>query len=312
MTFIHDDFLLHSDQARQLYHEYAAGEPILDYHTHLPPEEVAANRQFANLYEIWLEGDHYKWRAMRANGIEEVYITGSADPFDKYMAWCGTVPHTLRNPLYHWTHLELKRYFDIDTLLSPDTAKEIWDEAERRLATPELSAHGILNKFKLKAVCTTDDPADDLPHHRAIKELGIDTKIFPTFRPDKAMTVHQPESWNEWVNRLGARCGSEIKSLDDLLEAMRKRHHDFGDLGCRLSDHGMAKCFGARCDKATATRIFNQVRAGQAASEEDFDLFGSFLMIFFGQLDAEKGWTKQMHIGVIRNNCSRLFEELGA
>ncbi|HWC99231.1 MAG TPA: glucuronate isomerase, partial [Candidatus Sulfopaludibacter sp.] len=202
MSFIHDDFLLQTKAARHLYTNYAQDQPILDYHCHLPPQDVAANRQFKNLFEIWLEGDHYKWRAMRANGVAEEFCTGTADPHDKFMAWARTVPHTLRNPLYHWTHLELSRYFGIDTLLDEKTAPEIWEKANALLAGDGLRAHGILDRFKVKAVCTTDDPTDDLSCHKAIAASGLATKVFPTFRPDKALNVHMPELFNGWVQRL--------------------------------------------------------------------------------------------------------------
>ena len=196
MPFIHKDFLLSNKHSRYLYERYAAAEPILDYHCHLPPADVAANRQFDNLFEIWLEGDHYKWRAMRANGIDERYCTGDASPYEKFLAWARTVPMTLRNPLYHWTHLELLRYFDIDEPLDENTAPRIWEWANEQLATNDLRAHGILRKFSVRALCTTDDPADDLAHHKAIAASGIATKVFPTFRPDKAMNVHLPEAFN--------------------------------------------------------------------------------------------------------------------
>src|ERR1051326_134669 len=189
MSFIHDDFLLFNKAARRLFHECAASEPILDYHCHLPPKDLAANRRFADLFEIWLEGDHYKWRAMRANGVDERYCTGGASHYDKFLAWARTVPYTLRNPLYHWTHLELKRYFGIDELLDERSAPRIWEQANAALAKPALSAHGILNRFQVKAVCTTDDPTDDLANHEAIAASGLGTRIFPTFRPDKAMNV---------------------------------------------------------------------------------------------------------------------------
>jgi glucuronate isomerase len=204
MSFIHDDFLLSTKTARRLYRQFAEGEPILDYHCHLPPKDVAENRRFRNLFEIWLEGDHYKWRAMRANGVAEKYCTGGADPHEKFLAWARTVPSTLRNPLYHWTHLELKRYFGIDELLDERSAPGIWDRANALLATDELSAQGILGRFRVKAVCTTDDPTDDLAWHKAIASAGVETKVFPTFRPDKALNVHAPELLNAWVSKLEA------------------------------------------------------------------------------------------------------------
>ena len=200
MPFIHDDFLLSNDFSRQLYHEHAKDQPIIDYHNHLPPDEIASNRQFKDLYEIWLEGDHYKWRAMRANGVAEQFCTGDAPNYDKYLAFAGTVPHTIRNPLFHWTHLELKRFFDVDELLNEGTAKQIWDVAVERLTSDELTTRGILQKFNVTALCTTDDPTDDLAHHKAISdEDTLDTKVLPAFRPDKAVYVHQPEEWNVWI-----------------------------------------------------------------------------------------------------------------
>ena len=202
MSFVHDDFLLTTPAARRLYHEYAEDQPILDYHCHLSPKDIADNRQFANLFEIWLEGDHYKWRAMRANGVAEAFCTGDAGPYDKFLAWARTVPHTLRNPLYHWTHLELKRYFGIDELLDETTAPSIWEQANALLATDDLRAHGILDKFHVRAVCTTDDPTDDLAYHKRMGALALETRMYPTFRPDKALNVHLPDAFNPWVDRL--------------------------------------------------------------------------------------------------------------
>src|SRR5215471_6625172 len=204
MDFIHDDFLLATKTARRLYHGYAASEPILDFHSHLPPHDIAIDRRFRDLFEIWLEGDHYKWRLMRANGVAERYCTGEASPFDKFLAWARTVPAALRNPIYHWTHLELKRYFGIEELLDESSASRIWEQANAALATGDLRAHGILNKFHVKAVCTTDDPTDDLSCHKAIAASGIGTKVFPTFRPDKSLNVHLPDVFNAWVDKLEA------------------------------------------------------------------------------------------------------------
>src|SRR5262245_9817421 len=215
MSFIHEEFLLQSRIARRLYHQFAESEPILDYHCHLPPADIASNRQFKNLFEIWLEGDHYKWRAMRSNGVSERFCTGDAEQFAKFQAWAATVPHTLRNPLYHWTHLELKRYFGIDELLDESTAARICKKANEPLASPSLSAQGILKKFHVTAVCTTDDPTDDLSHHKTIAASGCCARVFPTFRPDKALGVHQPESFNAWVNRLSAATNTDIRDLPD-------------------------------------------------------------------------------------------------
>src|SRR5438105_11001924 len=224
MKFIHDDFLLQTRTARRLYHQFAESEPILDYHCHLSPRDIAENRQFGNLTEIWLEGDHYKWRAMRANGVAERYCTGDADPHEKFLAWAKTVPYTLRNPLYHWTHLEMKRYFGIDELLDESNAGRVWERANALLATDDLRAHGILKKFGVKALCTTDDPTDDLSCHKVIAAAGIGTRVFPAYRPDKALNVHQPELFNSWVEKLQAAANVDIARFADFQDALRRRH----------------------------------------------------------------------------------------
>jgi glucuronate isomerase len=311
MPFIHEDFLLSNDAARRLYHQFAAAEPILDYHCHLPPQDVAANRQFRNLFEIWLEGDHYKWRAMRANGVPERFCTGDASPREKFDAWVRTVPQTLRNPLYHWTHLELKRYFGIDELLNEGSADRVWETANAALATPELSAHGILGKFHVKAVCTTDDPTDDLACHKAIAASGLATKVFPTFRPDKALNVHLPELFNPWVAKLAAASNNEIRTFLDFVEALRQRHDFFHSMGGRLSDHGVNHAFGEFATDSEAAAIFDRARKGQAATPDEQRRFAGNVMLLFGRLDAEKGWTKQLHIGARRNNNTRGFQQLG-
>ena len=309
--FIQDDFLLHTKTARRLYHEFAAPQPIIDYHCHLPPQDVAANRQFQNLYEIWLEGDHYKWRAMRSNGIAEDFCTGVAPAFEKFKAWAATVPQTLRNPLYHWTHLELKRYFGISDLLSGHTAQSIWDRANEQLATPQLFAHGILAKFNVQVVGTTDDPTDDLTHHQAIAKSGITTQVIPTFRPDKALNVHQPVAWNAWVSALEKASNHSISSLGDLQAALKDRHDFFHSLGGRMSDHGMERCFADFASEAEAAAIFDKARAGKAVSPAEHEKFASHLMLHFGRWNAEKGWSMQLHLGARRNNNTRLFESLG-
>ena len=263
-TFIHDDFLLQTRTARRLYHEYAKPEPILDYHCHLPPKDLAENRTFANLFEIWLEGDHYKWRAMRWNGVPERFITGDATPFEKFQAWASTVPHTLRNPLFHWTHLELSRYFGITELLNADSAQRIWDQANEQL--PGLSTQSILGKFRVTNVCTTDDPSDDLAHHIALAKAGIATKVLPTFRPDKALAVHQPGAFNAWVTKLSEITGREIRNVESLLEAIKSRRDFFHRIGCRLSDHGPDRIHCEPCTEREARAIFNAVQFGRAAS----------------------------------------------
>ena len=311
MPWIQDDFLLQTAAARRLYHEFAADEPILDYHTHLPPQDIAANRRFNNLAEIWLEGDHYKWRAMRAGGVEEKFCTGDAEPYDKFLAWARTVPHTLRNPLYHWTHLELKRYFDIDQLLNEQTAPQIWQRANERLQSEDRTTHGILRDFKVQALCTTDDPVDDLAHHRTIAASELATRVYPTFRPDRALAVDQPSEFNAWIDQLAAASDTEIARLQDLLDALRQRHDYFHQQGCRLSDHGLSYCYADFCSDQTAAAIFDKARRGEAASPAEHGQFAAHLMLYFGRLDAEKGWTKQLHLGALRNNNRRLFEQAG-
>jgi len=311
MSFIHEDFLLHTQTARRLYHAYAEDQPILDYHCHLPTKDVAENRRFQNLFEIWLEGDHYKWRAMRANGIAESHCTGSAAPLAKFQAWARTVPATLRNPLYHWTHLELKRYFAIDELLDERSAPRIWEQANALLATPELSAHGILGKFHVKAVCTTDDPVDDLRWHQQIAASPLPTKVFPTFRPDKALHVHAPEIFNPWVDQLAAAANIEISTLANFTDAVRQRHDFFHSMGGRLSDHGLTHAYGRFPTESEASAIFGRARLGHAATHEEHGRFAAHMMLIFGRLDAEKGWTKQLHLGARRNNNTRRLKELG-
>lgn len=311
MAFIHDDFLLTSRAARRLYHDYAAAEPILDFHCHLPPNDIAENRQFRNLFEIWLEGDHYKWRAMRTNGVEERFCTGDAEPYEKFLAWARTVPYTLRNPLYHWTHLELKRYFGIEDLLEETTAPAIWNWTLEALASDELRPHGILRKFRVKALCTTDDPADNLAAHEKIAASGLETRVFPAFRPDKALAVNHPDAFNAWCDRLAQASNTDIGSLADFLDALRKRHDDFHAHGCRLSDHGLEVCYADPCPEAAASAIFDKVRSGRPADPAERELFASYLMLFFGRLDAEKGWTKQLHLGAKRNLNSLMYQMLG-
>ena len=311
MTFIHEDFLLGTKTARRLYHTFAEAEPIFDYHCHIPPRDIAENRQFKNLFEIWLEGDHYKWRAMRSNGIAEEFITGKTLPADKFFAWARTVPQTLRNPLYHWTHLELKRYFGITDLLDEKTAGKIWRKANEKLATPALTAQGILKKFNVKVVCTTDDPADNLQYHRAFAAQNHPTKMLPAFRPDKALTVNSPAVFNQWVGQLSAAANVDINSFETFLLALSRRHDFFHEQGCRLSDHGLNHCFADFCPEKTAAQIFDKVRKGRAVSPAEHAQFASFMMLFFGRLDAERGWTKQLHLGALRSNNTRLLKQLG-
>ena len=311
MRFITDDFLLHGKTARSLYRIYAAPQPILDYHCHLSPKDIAEDRRFTNLFEIWLEGDHYKWRAMRAHGIAERYITGDAPPFEKFLAWAATVPSCLRNPLYHWTHLELQRYFGIGELLDESTAPSIWARANERLQDDDLTARGILRKFDVRALCTTDDPADPLEHHTAIRAFNLPTKVYPTYRPDRALQVDDPAIFSPWVERLAATAAVRVTTFQDFLEALAKRHQDFHEFGGRLSDHGLPYCYATPCSEREAAAIFVRARGGDPADQEAHHKFASFLMLFFGHLDARKGWTKQLHLGARRNVNTRMARALG-
>jgi len=309
MAFLDDNFLLANDVSQRLYHQYAKPHPIVDYHCHLPPKDIAANRRFANLFEIWLEGDHYKWRAMRTNGIAERYITGDAPPYEKFLAWARTVPYTLRNPLYHWTHLELQRYFGISELLDEKSAPAVWERANAVLAR-DLSTHAILRKFAVEVVCTTDDPTDDLSHHKAIATSGLASRVFPAFRPDKALAIASPE-FPLWTEKLSQTADIEITDLKSFLDALRKRHDEFHAMGCRLSDHGLDYCYAVPCSEKSAAVIFERAQDRTPVSEGEATQFASFLMLFFARLDAEKGWTKQLHLGALRNVNSAAREAIG-
>jgi glucuronate isomerase len=306
---IHEDFLLGNRQARELYHDFAEDEPILDYHCHLPPQQIADNHRFGDMAEIWLAGDHYKWRAMRANGVPEKFCTGNAPPLEKFMAWAETVPHTIGNPLYHWTHLELKRYFGVGELFDPKSAGKIWKEGNRRLA--DLRVHDILAQFKVAAVCTTDDPADSLDLHAKIRASKLKTRVYPAFRPDKALAVGNPAAFVSWTEKLGATAGASIRSFDDFLSALKKRHDAFHAAGGRLSDHGLETALSEPCTRAQAKAVFDAARAGKAPSPEDQARYGSYLMLEFGRWNAARGWTLQLHLGALRNANTRLLGKLG-
>ena len=308
--FIHDDFLLQTDAARDLYHHFAKAEPIYDYHCHLPPAQIAGNHRFGDLAEIWLGGDHYKWRAMRANGVDERFCSGAAPPWDKHAAWCATVPYTLRNPLYHWSHLELKRTFGIDAVINPASAREIWEQANAKLAN--LRVHDILAANQVAVICTTDDPADSLDTHERIRLSGLKTRVYPTFRPDRAFGVDQPADFNPYLEKLaGAARAGAIKSFDDFLATLKKRHDDFHAFGARLSDHGLETAWAEPCTAAEAKAIFAAARAGRAATPGERAQFSSFLLLELGRWDAARGWTKQLHLGALRGNNTRLLQQLG-
>jgi glucuronate isomerase len=310
-TFITENFLLETETARELYFNEAAPQPIYDYHCHLSPAQIAGNHRFRNLYEIWLAGDHYKWRAMRANGINERFCTGDATDEEKFHAFVRTVPYALRNPLYHWSHLELLRYFQIDDLINEESAAAIWKQANAQLAGPEFSVHGILEKFRVAVVVTTDDPADSLEHHQSIRALKLETRVYPAFRPDAALNVGQPVAFNSWCERLAKTAGADLSTFSRFLDALKQRHDFFHEQGCRLSDHGLESCFATDCDEQQAARIFDRVRLGHTASPEEARQYGTFLMLYFGHLDAARGWTKQLHLGALRNNNSRMRHNVG-
>ena len=310
--FIHDDFLLQTDTAKRLYHDHSKPLPIIDYHCHISPEYIAADRRFKDLGQLWLEGDHYKWRAMRANGIDEKFVTGKETTFrDKYDRWAETVPYTMRNPLYAWTHLELRRVFGVDKILNPATAPEIWEECTALLQQPGFSARGLMKKFNVEVICTTDDPADSLEHHIALKKEGFEIKVLPAWRPDKAMAVEDPEPYRNYISRLSEVSGIDIKSFDNLIEALRKRHQFFADAGCKLSDHGIEQFYADDYSEKDIDTIFRKVIAGRNLASDEVTKFKSAMLYEMALMDWEKGWTQQFHYGAIRNNNSRLLNTLG-
>jgi glucuronate isomerase len=312
-VFITENFLLQNQAAVRLYHEYARDLPIIDYHCHLPPQQVAADHRFANLTQIWLYGDHYKWRAMRAAGVPEAYCTGKASDWEKFQKWAETVPKTLRNPLYHWTHLELKRPFGIsDRLLGPKTAKSIWDECNAMLARDEFSCRGIMRQMNVVLVCTTDDPTDSLEYHAAIAaDPSMTIQVLPTFRPDKAMAVECPETFNSWVDRLAVVSDTEIKDYATFMEALRKRHAFFHAMGCRLSDHGLEVMHAEDFKESDIRTIFRDVRNGYPLESDQIARFKSAMLYEFAVMNHDRGWTQQFHLGALRNNNSRAFKALG-
>jgi glucuronate isomerase len=311
-NFLDDDFLLQTETARQLYHEHAAGMPIIDYHCHLDPEQIRRDRRFDNLGQLWLEGDHYKWRAMRTNGIDERFCTGKdTSDWEKFEKWAATVPYTMRNPLYHWTHLELKTAFGVTKILKPETAREIFDECTEKLRTPEFSARGLMKKYRVETVCTTDDPVDSLEHHLALRDEGFEIKVLPTWRPDKAMAVETPAAFRAYVEKLSQVSGVTIGCFDDLLTALRKRHDFFAAAGCKLSDHGIEEFYADDYTQAEIETIFNKVYGGAALSLGETVKFKSAMLVEFAVMDWEKGWAQQFHYGAIRNNNTRLFNRIG-
>ena len=310
-NFIHDHFLLHSDTAKTLYHNHAEALPIIDYHCHLDPKMIADNYQFADLTEIWLGGDHYKWRAMRANGVPEDYITGKRPSFEKFAKWAETMPYALRNPLYHWTHLELKRVFGIDLLLNPANAREIYDHCTAQLQTDNFKVRAIMERMKVEVVCTTDDPADSLEHHTSIAKSGFSCKVLPTWRPDKAMAVENAEAYNAYLSLLEKRAEREIRSYSALISALEQRHDFFASVGCKISDHGLDTFYGEDFSQSEMSAIFNKVRSGETLSAHEVAIFKSGMLYEFARMDNEKGWAQQFHFGAIRNNNTRMFNQIG-
>ncbi len=309
--FLDQDFMLDNPSAFRLYHDYASSMPIIDFHCHLDPKQIAEDVQFQNLTQIWLAGDHYKWRAMRANGVDERYCTGDASDREKFVKWAETVPDTLRNPLYHWTHLELQRYFGINELLSPATAERIYNKAGEMLQTAPFSVRSIIRKMNVEALCTTDDPVDSLEHHRKIREDGFETLVLPAWRPDKAMAVENQEAYNEYLDRLEKASGTSISNYMDLLTALSARHDFFHENGCRVSDHGLETFYAEQFEHPEIERIFMKIRSGRVLNPGEVLKFKSALLIELAVMDHESGWVQQFHVGAIRGNNSRRLHELG-
>ncbi len=310
--FLDHHFLLDSKTAQLLYHSYAAPMPIIDYHCHLPPQQIAADTQFDNITQAWLSGDHYKWRAMRANGVNEHFITGKASDWEKFEKWAETVPYTLRNPLYHWTHLELQRYFGVYHLLNKQSAKRIYDECNEQLRSPEYSVRNLLRKMKVKLVCTTDDPVDDLRYHQQLKKDGFEIPVLPAFRPDAAMNVTDAAAFHRYLDKLEKSAGTSILQFNDYLDALRKRHDYFAQNGCSVSDHGLENIDAEDYTEQEVASLFNKVRSGQQLSAGEVRVFRSAMLVHFAEWDHEKGWVQQYHLGAIRSNNSRMLQQLGA
>ncbi|BAU53875.1 glucuronate isomerase [Mucilaginibacter gotjawali] len=310
--FLDEDFLLDTKTARRLYHDYAAGLPIIDYHCHLPPDQIANDINFENITRAWLYGDHYKWRALRANGINEAYITGDKTDREKFEAWAATVPYTLRNPLFHWTHLELQRYFDIHEILSPQTAKKIYDECTEKLQSPEYSVKNIIKNRNVEVICTTDDPIDNLTYHQKIKTDNYTVKVLPAFRPDKAMQADNIEALARYIHQLETLIGTDICDFDTYLGALKKRHDYFAANGCRLSDHGLEQLYAANYTDQEIRTIFLKILAQRELTHDEVVKFKSAMLYHFAKWDDEKGWVQQFHLGALRNNNTRALAEIGA
>ncbi|MDR1103688.1 MAG: glucuronate isomerase [Tannerella sp.] len=310
-TFLDADFLLQTDTARELYRRYAAKMPVIDYHCHLDPKLIAENRPFADMTEIWLGGDHYKWRAMRANGVPEEYITGDKPPYEKFEKWAETLPYTMRNPLYHWTHLELSRIFGINEVLKSTNARSIYEACTAKLQTPEFRPQALMKRMRVEAVGTTDDPADPLTCHREIRESGFPVKVVPAWRPDRAMAIENPQAYNDYILRLEEAAGLPILTYTDLLDVLQRRHDFFAAEGSNLSDHGLTTFYADPYTDAEIRSVFLKVRGGKTPSAEEVNKFRSAMLYELAVMDSKAGWVQQFHIGAIRNNNTRMFGRLG-
>jgi len=310
-TFITEDFLLQTETAKMLYHEYVAKEPVFDYHCHLHPQQIADDIQFANITQAWLYGDHYKWRAMRTNGVDEKYCTGDATDLEKFEKWASTVPQTIRNPLYHWTHLELKRYFGVDKLLNADSSREIYEKCSEMINSPQFSTRNIMRKMNVKTVCTTDDPIDSLQHHIKIAKDGFEIKVLPTWRPDKGMATEDIAGLNQWIDKLAEVADVDIRDFASYLQAIKKRHDFFHEAGCRISDHGIETAYAEDYTDSEIKSIFDKIRCQKELTIDDQLKFKSAMLIEFALMDNAKGWVQQFHLGALRNNNSRMMRTLG-
>ena len=308
--FIDDNFLLQTEAARRLYHDHAAKMPIIDFHCHLDPKMIRENHQFKSITELWLGGDHYKWRAMRWNGIPERYCTGDASDWEKFEKWAETVPYTMRNPLYHWTHLELRTCFGIDKLLKPETAREIFDECNEKLKQPEFFAQGLMKRYNVEVVCTTDDPADSLEHHEYIAEHPFGVKVLPAWRPDRAMSPEKPD-FRQYVEKLEASANMSVSDFSDYIDLLANRHKFFADQGCRLADHGVEEFYAEDYTDAEISAIFGKALSGKVLSVEEIRKFKSAMLVIFGEMNHDAGWAQQYHYGALRNNNSAMFKKIG-
>ncbi len=309
--FMDENFLLNSDAAERLYHDYAKDMPIIDYHCHLPPAQIAADTMFENITQAWLYGDHYKWRAMRTNGVPESYCTGNNTDWEKFEKWAATVPYTLRNPLHHWTHLELQRYFRVTDVLSPASAKHIYDTCNQLLQTPAYSVQNLLRSRNVSLICTTDDPADNLQYHRQLKQDGFEIPVIPAFRPDQAMNVDSPEVYNRYLHKLEETANVNIRTYDDLLQVLKDRHDVFAAHGCKVSDHGIEEIYADDFLEKDIRQIFLKIRGGQPLNPAEIRQFKSALLYELALMDWKAGWVQQYHLGALRNNNSRMMRQLG-